>query len=104
MLLALRSYQQVQSWHRADECSCSGAVNGNSGKPNPKINVVLPESGPGFRTYNREEDGVDQVGLAETVQFIQDLGVEWEKQSSVPFQVGDLSREGGGEFPGPHER
>ena len=101
MLLALRNYQRVQTWHQA-ECNCTGPVSGDSdAKPNPKINTVLPESGPGFCTYNREEGGVDQVGLPETVQFIIDVGAEWEKESEVPFQVGDLSREGGGSFP-PH--
>ena len=101
MLLALRSYQKVQSWYQAEQCGCSGTVNNEPWTVNPKINVVLPESGKGYCTYNREEGGVDQVGLAETVQFITKLGVEWDKESTVPFQVGDMSREGGGPFP-PH--
>lgn len=103
MLLALRSYQKIQSWHQAESCCSAGPVqNIGSHRPNPNINTTLPESGPGFRTYNREENGVDQVGLPETVAFIQRLGAEWEKESEVPFQVGDLSRAGGGPFP-PHE-
>lgn len=104
MLLALRSYQRIQSWQQADSCCSAGPVHNLNGpkKPNPNINTTLPESGPGFRTYNREENGVDQVGLPETVAFIQRLGAEWEKESEVPFQVGDLSRAGGGPFP-PHE-
>lgn len=103
MLLALRNYQRVSAWTQSDSCGCGsvhgiGAVNQ---RPNPDINVVLPESGPGYRTYNREKDGADQVALQETIDFVVQLGAEWEKQSDVPFQVGDLSRRGGGDFP-PH--
>lgn len=102
MLLALRNYQQVHSWHQADRCGCAGPVQSNSEwRPNPKISEVLPESGPGFCTYNREAGGKDQVALAETIKFVTDLGLEWEKESEVPFQVGDMSRQGGGDFP-PH--
>lgn len=104
MLLALRSYQRVQSWHQSDSCCSVGSVrtSGNI-KSNPNINTTLPESGVGYRTYNREENGVDQVGLPETIAFIQRLGVEWDKESpTLPFQVGDISRAGGGDFP-PHE-
>jgi hypothetical protein len=102
MLLALRNYQQVQAWHLHDNCGCSGPVQVDPNwRPNPEINTVLPASGPGFATYNREENGKDQVGLASFINYIQALGVEWEKQNEVPFQVGDISREGGGPFP-PH--
>ncbi|MFN8609202.1 MAG: penicillin-insensitive murein endopeptidase [Vulcanimicrobiota bacterium] len=104
MLLALRSYQKIQAWHQADACCSTGSVKNSGGsKNNPNINTTLPESGVGYRTYNREENGVDQVGLPEMIAFIQRLGVEWDKESSeLPFQVGDISRAGGGDFP-PHE-
>ncbi|MEW6281465.1 MAG: hypothetical protein AB1758_22840 [Candidatus Eremiobacterota bacterium] len=69
---------------------------------NPLINTVLPESGTGFRTYNREEGGTDQYGLASTIDFFVDLGEEWAVGHEVPFQVGDISRRGGGAFP-PHQ-
>lgn len=68
---------------------------------NPAINTVLPEAGPGFRTYNREEGGADQYGLPSTVDFLVQLGEEWQSDHQVPFQVGDMSRLGGGPFP-PH--
>ncbi len=68
---------------------------------NPAINTVLPESGRGFRTYNREEGGADQYGLPGTVDFFVHLGEAWEQEHDVPFQVGDMSRQGGGPFP-PH--
>lgn len=75
----------------------------NNWKPDPKICVTLPESGDGFRTYNREQDGVDQVGTQETIDFIVSLGQDWAAAGeAVPFQVGDISRAGGGPFP-PHE-
>lgn len=102
MLLALRNYQQVQSWHRHEECGCVGPVEVDPNwTPNPDINTVLPESGAGFRTYNREPDGIDQVGLPSTIAFIERLGGAWEQECEVPFQVGDISRRGGGPFP-PH--
>ncbi len=68
---------------------------------NPAIDRVMPESGPGFRTYNREPGGADQYGLDSTVDFFVELGDEWEDRHEVPFQVGDISRRGGGPFP-PH--
>ena len=94
---ALRSYQMVQSY---DTCRCGNVSAQPAG--NPQINTVLPESGVGFATYNREEGGVDQVGLPATIQFLIDLGKDWAPHSEVPFQVGDISREGGGAFP-PHD-
>ncbi len=102
MLCALRNYQQVQSWHKNDECGCAGPVQVDPHwTPNPDINTVLPESGVGFRTYNREADGVDQVGLPSTIEYFVNLGKEWDATQVVPFQVGDISRRGGGPFP-PH--
>ena len=75
-------------------------MNVNGG--NPRINTILPESGVGFRTYRREEGGADEVGLPETIDFLVRLGEDWSQHSEVPFQIGDISRAGGGPFP-PHE-
>lgn len=103
MLTALRNYQRVQTWHLQEQCGCGGPGSLQQDRePNPEINTTLPESGVGFATYNREENGVDQVGLPSTIQFLVDLGKAWAPQSDVPFQVGDISRQGGGPFP-PHE-
>ena len=86
--------------------NCSSCPPSSPGSPwsrrNPNINSVLPESGTGFRTYNREVEGADQVGLPETIDFFVRLGEDWAKEHTVPFQVGDISRRGGGPFP-PHE-
>ena len=89
----------VQSYSR-EICRCGQLNEAPAGNPN--INTVLPESGVGFCTYNREEGGVDQVGLPSTIDFLVNLGQDWAKQSEVPFQVGDISHAGGGDFP-PHE-
>lgn len=96
-LTGLSAYRRVHSW--CNDIRCPQVA---EDKANPDINTVLPESGPGFRTYNREQDGQDQVGLASTIDFLENLGREWEPLSDVPFQVGDISRRGGGPFP-PHE-
>jgi conjugal transfer mating pair stabilization protein TraG len=71
-------------------------------RPDPAISVVLPESGEGFATYNREPDGVDQIGTQQTIDFLVDLGHDWAKVDTVPYQIGDISRLGGGQFP-PHK-
>jgi peptidoglycan hydrolase-like protein with peptidoglycan-binding domain len=66
------------------------------------VDTVLPESGIGFVTYNRELGGADQVGRAATIRHIQELGELWSaKHPSRPIAIGDISRKGGGPFP-PH--
>ena len=66
------------------------------------IETVLPESGVGFVTYNREPGGRDQFGRASAIRAIQQLGELWhDRHPTVPFAVGDISRRGGGPFP-PH--
>jgi penicillin-insensitive murein DD-endopeptidase len=66
------------------------------------IDVLLPESGVGFTTYNREPGGADQFGRASTVQAVIQLGHVWGTANpTTPFSVGDMSRKGGGPFP-PH--
>jgi peptidoglycan hydrolase-like protein with peptidoglycan-binding domain len=66
------------------------------------VDTVLPESGIGFTTYNREPGGADQFGRAATIRHIQELGELWfAKHPSRPIAIGDVSRKGGGPFP-PH--
>jgi peptidoglycan hydrolase-like protein with peptidoglycan-binding domain len=66
------------------------------------IETVLPESGIGYVTFNREPGGRDQFGRASTVRAIQHLGELWhDRHPTVPVAVGDMSRRGGGPFP-PH--
>lgn len=64
------------------------------------VDTVLPDKGEGFTTYNREAAGADQYGTAMTIAQIKGVGREWAKVSAVPFAVGDISRRGGGRFPG----
>ncbi|HWS55534.1 MAG TPA: penicillin-insensitive murein endopeptidase [Pyrinomonadaceae bacterium] len=72
--------------------------------PDPtRIDTVLPESGRGYTTYNREPNGADQYGRAATIRNIQTLGEEWAvlHPAGPRLQFGDISRRGGGPFP-PH--
>ncbi len=64
------------------------------------IHILLPASGVGFRTYNR--DGNDQYGTAETIAHIQAIGAKWSEVSNTPMQVGDISRKNGERLK-PHE-
>ncbi|MEP6915367.1 MAG: peptidoglycan-binding protein [Acidobacteriota bacterium] len=65
------------------------------------VDTVLPESGRGFTTFNREAGGADQVGRASTILAIQTIGAAWAEMHDFPISVGDISRKGGGAFP-PH--
>jgi peptidoglycan hydrolase-like protein with peptidoglycan-binding domain len=66
------------------------------------VETVLPESGLGFVTYNREPGGSDQFGRASTIRAIEALGEAWaNRHPAQPFAVGDISRRRGGPFP-PH--
>jgi len=66
------------------------------------VETVLPESGVGYVTFNRETGGRDQFGRASTVRSIQHFGELWhERHPTVPVAIGDMSRRGGGPFP-PH--
>ncbi|HWS55305.1 MAG TPA: tetratricopeptide repeat protein [Pyrinomonadaceae bacterium] len=68
----------------------------------PAISTPLPESGPGFVTYNREPGGADQFARAQTVRAVLDLCAAWAaRRPGVPLAIGDMSRRGGGPFP-PH--
>ncbi|HJX91556.1 MAG TPA: penicillin-insensitive murein endopeptidase [Pyrinomonadaceae bacterium] len=63
------------------------------------VDTLLPESGIGFTTYNRESGGADQFGRAATIRHIQELGELWSvKHPSRPIAIGDISRKGGGPF------
>jgi peptidoglycan hydrolase-like protein with peptidoglycan-binding domain len=67
------------------------------------VETVLPESGVGYVTFNREPGGRDQFGRASTVRSVQHLGELWhDRHPTVPIAVGDMSRRGGGPFP-PHD-
>jgi peptidoglycan hydrolase-like protein with peptidoglycan-binding domain len=69
---------------------------------NVAINTILPVDGDGFKTYNREPGGVDQVGTQLTINALISLGAAWFMQHpEIPIQYGDISRKGGGKFP-PH--
>jgi peptidoglycan hydrolase-like protein with peptidoglycan-binding domain len=65
------------------------------------VDTVLPATGRGFTTFNREPGGIDQFGLASTILSIQTLGAAWAETHAFPIFVGDISRKGGGAFP-PH--
>lgn len=66
------------------------------------VETVLPESGIGYVTFNREPGGRDQFGRASTVRSIQHLGELWhDRHPTTPIAIGDMSRRGGGPFP-PH--
>jgi peptidoglycan hydrolase-like protein with peptidoglycan-binding domain len=66
------------------------------------VETVLPESGIGYVTFNREPGGRDQFGRASTIRSVQHLGELWhERHPTTPVAIGDMSRRGGGPFP-PH--
>jgi peptidoglycan hydrolase-like protein with peptidoglycan-binding domain len=70
---------------------------------NTVINVVLPQSGTGFTTYNREPGGADQHGTQLTINALIDVAQAWALlHPEVLLQFGDISRRGGGAFP-PHK-
>ncbi|OLE54143.1 MAG: hypothetical protein AUG51_09935 [Acidobacteria bacterium 13_1_20CM_3_53_8] len=67
------------------------------------IDVVLPDSGIGYKTYNREPGGADQIGRASTIRNVQHLGELWNAiHPDIVVAIGDISRKGGGPFP-PHK-
>jgi peptidoglycan hydrolase-like protein with peptidoglycan-binding domain len=67
-----------------------------------EIDFVLPMSGEGFTTYNREPNGADQFGLESIINAVVALARKWFlRHPEVPLQIGDISRRGGGSFP-PH--
>jgi hypothetical protein len=66
-----------------------------------EVDTVLPDSGRGFATFNREIGGADQFGRASTILAIQSIGAAWAETHTFPIFIGDISRKGGGSFP-PH--
>jgi hypothetical protein len=70
------------------------------------IETLLPDSGLGYATYNRETAGADQYGTKGTIAAVVTLGVVWWSitlfSDLTPIQIGDISRRGGGKFP-PHK-
>ena len=66
------------------------------------ITTVLPASGVGFLTYNREPGGRDQFGRAAVIASMIQLGSKWHAlHPDIPMQIGDISLKDGGPFP-PH--
>jgi len=62
------------------------------------IDVNLPESGEGFRTFLRE-GGATQFGTQKTITALLDLARAWfQKHPECPIQFGHISRKGGGPF------
>jgi peptidoglycan hydrolase-like protein with peptidoglycan-binding domain len=62
------------------------------------IDVNLPESGEGFRTFLRE-GGATQFGTQKAITALLDLARAWfQKHPECPIQFGHVSRKGGGPF------
>lgn len=62
------------------------------------IDVNLPESGEGFRTFLRE-GGATQFGTQKAINALIDLARAWsQKHPDCPVQYGHISRKGGGPF------
>ena len=63
------------------------------------VDVILPESGEGFRTFLREPGGATQFGTLEGITALVDLARAWnQRHPEVAVQYGHISREGGGPF------
>lgn len=74
-----------------------------SGAPGPgSINTPLPESGPGFRAYKREQ--ARRYGLPETIRALQVIAEAWlaAHPQGPRIEIGDISFQGGGRMP-PHK-
>ena len=67
------------------------------------IDVQLAESGTGFVTNNRCDNGACQFGQQSTIDAALVVGEAWNKShSDRPFSIGQISKKGGGPFP-PHK-
>lgn len=73
-----------------------------SSGPSLSINTPLPESGPGFRAYQRNQ--ARRYGLPETIQALQSIAAAWQvaHPGGPRIEIGDLSFQGGGPMP-PHK-
>lgn len=63
---------------------------------NKRISFLLPASGIGYNTYNREPRtnpvGIDQFATKQTIETIEEIGKEWyEISPDSPMLVGDIS-------------
>jgi len=68
------------------------------------IDILLPESGTGFVTFNRGPNGKFQFGQQSTINATLAVGSTWnENHSQQPFSVGHISKKGGGNFDPPHK-
>jgi penicillin-insensitive murein endopeptidase len=67
------------------------------------IDTLLPESGTGFVTNNRCDNGACQFGQKSTIDAAIAVAAAWNGlHSQVPFSIGQISKKGGGQFP-PHK-
>jgi peptidoglycan hydrolase-like protein with peptidoglycan-binding domain len=72
-----------------------------SSGPSLGINTPLPDSGPGFRSYQRSER---RYGLPETIQALQSIAADWQRAhpTGPRIEIGDISFKGGGPM-SPHK-
>lgn len=70
--------------------------------PSLGINTPLPESGPGFRAYQRNQ--ARRYGLPETIRALQAIAAAWQRAHPQGPRIGtgDISFQGGGRMP-PHK-
>lgn len=75
----------------------TSGVPGPSG-PSLSINTPLPDSGPGFRAYQRAQR---RYGLPETIQALQSIAAAWQRAhpEGPRIEIGDISFQGGGPMP-----
>ena len=72
---------------------------------NPKINALLPASGPGFYSKYTDPNDVSgrghQYGLPETIRAIQAIGAAWQRRYPQGPRIGvtHISLKGGGDTP-----
>jgi len=67
------------------------------------IDTQLPESGTGFVTNNRCDNGACQFGQQSTIDAALAVAAAWNGlHPDRPFSIGQISKKGGGPFP-PHK-
>jgi hypothetical protein len=68
------------------------------------VDVKLPESGTGFVTNNRGEHGEFQFGQQSTIDAALRTAAAWDVlHPNRPFSIGQISKEGGGDFRPQHQ-
>lgn len=70
--------------------------------PSLAVNTPMPESGPGFRAYQRNQGR--RYGLPETIRALQAIAAAWQRAhpQGPLIETGDISFQGGGPMP-PHK-